>query len=190
MTDRGPFLQTFSGRHFFPFDPRPDEVCLEDVAHALSHEGRWGGHTEVFYSVAQHTLDVAVRLKAYGPRAQFAGLHHDDSEAYLRDIPRPIKHHPSMEPYRAAERRVQGVLDVAFGVVLTDEILALVHFADEEALAWEAHTLLKGGPQGWSPEHGDAPARLGAGLLGRKPAYVKDMYLGLHHRLVAEIAAL
>lgn len=188
--DRGPWIQTASGKAFYPFDPRVEEFSLEDVAHALSHECRWGGHTETFYSVGNHVLDVACRLEPYGPMAQLAGLHHDDSEAFLRDVPRPIKHHPSMAPYRAAEKKVQGAAYDAFGVVLTDTIVERVRWADEAALGWEAYALLKGGPQGWVPEQGHAASGIWVDRNFESPKFIQALYLSVHHGLLAEIAAL
>lgn len=50
-------IRTFSGIHMSPADPRPEEICIEDIAHALSLMTRANGHFPVFYSVAQHSLD-------------------------------------------------------------------------------------------------------------------------------------
>lgn len=57
---------TFSGIHISPADPRPEEICIEDIAHALSLMTRANGHFPVFYSVAQHSLDCAAMAQAEG----------------------------------------------------------------------------------------------------------------------------
>ena len=44
-------IRTFSGIHMSPADPRPEEICIEDIAHALSLMTRANGHFPVFYSV-------------------------------------------------------------------------------------------------------------------------------------------
>ena len=49
-----------------PADPRPEEICIEDIAHALSLMTRANGHFPVFYSVAQHSLDCAAMAQAEG----------------------------------------------------------------------------------------------------------------------------
>lgn len=83
------WIQTFSGRQFFPLEPRVEDVCIEDIAHGLSNLCRYAGHCECFYSVAQHCLLVSRVV----PREHaLRGLLHDASEAYLIDVPRPIKH--------------------------------------------------------------------------------------------------
>lgn len=86
-------IETFTGRFVNVDNPEPESICLEDIAHALSQICRYGGHCRRFYSVAEHAVFVSKRLERRGePRhMQYAGLHHDDSEAFLGDIPRPIK---------------------------------------------------------------------------------------------------
>lgn len=100
MTTRSPLptvtefmVETFSGRFVDTKRPRADQIALEDIAHALSQTCRYGGHCKHFYSVAEHAVYVSRRLeqKGYSRDVQLAGLHHDDAEAYLGDIPRPMK---------------------------------------------------------------------------------------------------
>lgn len=89
----GPWMLTATGHRVFVNDPRPEDFHIEDIAHALSHICRFGGHARGFYSVAQHSLLVADILQSAGrPRhVLFAGLMHDAAEAYVGDIIRPIK---------------------------------------------------------------------------------------------------
>lgn len=98
---KGDWIKTISGIEFYPLDPRASEILVEDVAHALSHLCRFGGHVKQFYSVAEHV----VRVSNICPNYPMWGLHHDDSEAYMVDLPRPIKRHSQMgELYRGHER--------------------------------------------------------------------------------------
>ena len=30
------YLSTYTGKNFFSFDPRPEQICIEDIAHGLS----------------------------------------------------------------------------------------------------------------------------------------------------------
>ena len=86
---RGPWLQTYSGRRFFLLDPRPDEVSLQDIAHSLSLQCRFGGHCPRFYSVAEHSVLASL---AAPPRLALPMLMHDAAEAYCGDVVRPLKH--------------------------------------------------------------------------------------------------
>lgn len=85
---RGDFNETHTNKHMYFFDPRPEMVCLEDIAHALSQLCRFNGHTKRFYSVAEHSVLVS----HYVPLHHAAeALFHDAAEAYYGDIPRPLK---------------------------------------------------------------------------------------------------
>lgn len=84
----GDWIQTFTGRQFWPMDPRPEEVHGADIARALSKQCRFNGHCREFYSVAQHSYLVSCHVTQENA---LWGLLHDASEAYLGDIPSPIK---------------------------------------------------------------------------------------------------
>ncbi len=152
MTERkGDWFQTVSGRVFWPFDPRPEDVTLEDVAHALAMECRFGNHTPTFYSVAQHSVLVS-RLVA--PSIAMYGLLHDAHEAYMGDMTRPVKNSmgQGLTNYTLACGRVQKAIEMALGVVEPDwGTLELVKLADNIALATEKRDLLVDGPGKWKP---------------------------------------
>jgi hypothetical protein len=144
----GDWQCTFSGVAFYPLDPRPDEILLVDIAHALSNMCRFAGHVQEFYSVAEHSVHVSRRaMELWGARegqtlAGLAGLLHDGSEAYLVDVPRPMKRHALMEPYRKAEESLQYHIYQRFGVVMTSALEDVVHDADDEMLATERMDLM------------------------------------------------
>ncbi len=106
----GDFIQTFTGKAFFPLDPDPDDVCIEDIAHSLSLKCRYGGHCLKFYSVAEHS--ILVSRNCYGHRLE--ALLHDASEAYLCDVPSPIK--PFLDGYKAIEAAVDCAIAERFGL--------------------------------------------------------------------------
>ena len=85
----GDWIQVYSGKVFFPLDPRADEVDIEDIAHSLSLKCRYSGHCRDFYSVAEHSVLVSHEVSE--ENALWALLH-DAAEAYSSDIPRPLKH--------------------------------------------------------------------------------------------------
>jgi len=84
----GNWMATYSGTKFWPCDPRPEEVHLTDIAHALSNLCRFGGHLSRFYSVAEHCVHIC---RAAPVTLKRVALLHDASETYLVDMPRPIK---------------------------------------------------------------------------------------------------
>jgi hypothetical protein len=111
VTRAGEFMQTYSGRQFWPVDPVPEEVDIRDIAHALSMQCRYAGHCLRFYSVAEHCVHLARYVST--PNKPWALLH-DASEAYLVDVPRPLK--PYLPGYYEAEKRVMDVVAEAFGL--------------------------------------------------------------------------
>jgi len=118
-------------------DPNPEKILIEDVAQALAHQCRFGGHASKFYSVAEHSVHVSHLCL---PEHALWGLLHDASEAYLVDLPRPLKLLPEFAAYREAERRLQRAVAVRFG--LAPEQPASVTAADDTMLWIEAHSLL------------------------------------------------
>lgn len=59
MNKKGDWMQTYGGMKFWPLDPDPDRIIIEDIAHALSNICRYGGHARKFYSVAEHSIHVS-----------------------------------------------------------------------------------------------------------------------------------
>jgi uncharacterized protein len=141
MTDRkGDWIQTSSGRMFWPMDPRAEDVCIEDIAHALALLCRYGGHCLRFYSVAEH----CVLLSRYAPpEHKLWALMHDASEAYLVDVPRPIKY--ALGGYREAEKSIMGVICDKFGLSPSPEVDAL----DTAILMDERTQNMATAPQRW-----------------------------------------
>ena len=139
-------LQTFTRRTVSPVAPRVSDIDIVDVAHALSHMCRFGGHVHTFYSVAQHSVLVSHVV----PEAvALWGLLHDASEAYLVDIPTPVKVTAALGGYMAVEAQMQRTIYQAFGLVGDEP--AEVAAADRALLLAEADALLPGGPT-WADE--------------------------------------
>jgi uncharacterized protein len=115
----GPYLQTVSGRWVNPFDPDPEQLVVEDIARALANQCRFGGHSRVFYSVAQHSVIVSRLVEERGGDVEdvFAALMHDATEAYLGDMPHPIKHRSALgAAFKAAEDHLEAVLRARFNI--------------------------------------------------------------------------
>ncbi len=138
------WIETGSGLHYHFLAPQPNEITIEDIALALANKCRFSGHTQ-FFSVAEHSVCVAYRLPS---ELRLAGLLHDAAEAYLGDIPSPIKKH--LPDYKALEAINEYVIAEKFGVMLTPEQQAEVKLADRRALFTEAHFLLPSHGKDWT----------------------------------------
>ena len=142
----GCWLGTYTGKKFWPLNPNPEDVCLEDIAHALSNLCRFNGHSKEFYSVAEHCLNVEALLEGSGfnETMRFHGLLHDAAEAYICDIPRPFK--KVLLQYEYIEFDVMNAIYKHFGLdyqkwVFSKEINEIKN-ADNYLLALEANTLM------------------------------------------------
>ena len=141
----GDWIQTYTGKAFWPLDPLADEVSLADIAHSLSLQCRFAGHIRRFYSVGQHSIMVARNVPLEDRKW---ALLHDASEAYLVDLPRPIKYHGGMGSiYREIEDKVMAVICERFGI--SPIMPASVKHADNVLLMTEKRDLLGPGPAAW-----------------------------------------
>lgn len=140
------WIVTHSGAEQEIEDPCTDKISLAEVAHALSHICRFGGHTRRFYSVAAHSVFVSRLAEALDPTAAFAGLMHDAPEAYIGDLVSPIKR--QVPAFRALEKKWAIAVGNAFGVDLV-ELPEAVKLADTVALIFEREALLPPSPRPW-----------------------------------------
>jgi hypothetical protein len=131
-------IQTFTGRTFWPLDPKFEDIDIADIAHALSHLCRFGGHCRKFYSVADHSVRISLIV---APEFRKWALMHDASEAYLIDLPRPIKRSRGLgDLYRKAEDKVTAAIAQQFN--LPPEMPATVKHADQIMLITEQRDLM------------------------------------------------
>ena len=138
-------MNTYTGRKFDPMAMTPEDVCAEDIAHALSLLCRGGGHLVHFYTVAQHSLNCAAEAAARGwsERLQLACLLHDASEAYISDIIRPVKVH--LRNYIEIEREIMNRIWEHFELGdLTPEEHAKWREIDDAVLTYELANLMAG----------------------------------------------
>jgi len=169
--DRGEWLLTFTGRQFFPLAPRVEDVCIEDIAHALSMICRFGGHTREYYSVGSHSIHVS---RIVPPQLALTGLLHDATEAYFSDMIKPVKR--MFPEYSVAEHRLWKVIAERYGLpeTLPDE----VKVADNVALMTERRDFINRGVDKlpWkADEEGVEPD--GQTLFSSAPQYVERDFL-------------
>jgi uncharacterized protein len=159
------YIPTYTGLKFWPLNPRVQDICIEDIAHSLSLECRFTGHTYCHYSVADHSLRVSSLAESLvmlqpGPltlrieaarEAALWGLLHDASEAYLKDLPSPVKHAPGIGVlYKQYERNLMDAIALRFDLAPHEP--SVVKDADRILLATEARDLIT--LDGDGKEHG------------------------------------
>lgn len=174
----GSWIQTYSGRQAYPMDLRPSEVHIEDIAHSLSLQCRYTGHCRRFYSVAEHSVLMARHFIANGMREYaLPALLHDATEAYLTDVPRPVK--PFMIGYREAEARAWAAIAERFGLAV--ELSAHVHDADARILVDERAQNMAPSDVEWE---GMPTEGLGVTLQCWPPSMAERVFLATYWELV------
>lgn len=140
-------IRTYSGKVFDIEILDPDSICIEDIAHGLSNTCRFGGQLENFYSVAQHSVYVAMEVP-HG--IKLAALLHDAAEAYIGDMPSPFK--KLMPDYKKLETRIMQAIALKFGFAFP--LSEVIKRADEKLLQeeWNAFVLKKNNMDAVSPE--------------------------------------
>src|ERR1017187_1510053 len=162
------FIETYTGRAFYPLALNIEGLTILDIAHALSNQCRYSGHVRFFFPTAQHCCLLAEWLVNRGGSALDALqiLMHDAPEAYLVDVPRPIKQF--MPQYRIWDFKINNVIREWMGgkflpiPPFQDELDSRV-IVDERAALFSASGLDWGHklePLGvriepWSPEHAE-----------------------------------
>lgn len=170
------WCQTFTGKTAHVCALAPDEIDLRDIAHALTLQRRFGGHSREPWSVAEHSMLVAriVDLELDRPDLVPQALLHDASEAYLVDVPRPAKCSRFLAGYRELEARVSAAIYARFG--LPEKLDPMVKVADEIALATEADRFMRPYAQEWCLR--EQPLRRGwVELVPRDWQFVRDEFL-------------
>ncbi len=177
----GDWMQTFTGKAFYPADPRVEDIDIIDIAHALSMECRYGGHCSHFYSVAEHCVLLCDICPDPFQRGLF--LMHDAEEAYLKDIPRPLK--ASLRDYKPMSRLISQMIRIKFGVrpLLDTDLL---HEYDYRICLDEAKVLLGKPPMPWANSEWVEP--LGVGLSYWTPQIAKIQFLKRFNVLFPEHA--
>jgi uncharacterized protein len=128
-----------SGILFTPFDPRPEDIRIEDIAHGLACINRFGGHLAEPYNVAQHSLIVSLFCSC-----PIWGLLHEVAEALsgLGDVCGPTKRHPSLRgPIKAVEHGIERAAAERFGLAIGFASAPETNSADLLAYAWEDRDL-------------------------------------------------
>lgn len=148
------WIQTYTGKVFPIFNPKPDDIDIRDIAHALSNLCRFGGHCKVYYSVAQHSIEAAKEMMIRYPPIQPIhryGLLHDAAEAYLVDLPHPIKRR--IDLYQEVEAKLMESISTRFDMKYPPDIAMSYRErmidVDNVLLATERNAIMEKCPRKW-----------------------------------------
>jgi hypothetical protein len=172
------WIETYTGQQFFFKHAADQEIRLADVAHSLSMQCRYNGHTLRFYSVAEHAVLLALAAERDGrtPLECLTMLHHDDGEYIISDLPRPIK--VLLPAFKAAEAQVETAVARAFGTIypFPDWLKDM----DTRALVDERRQAMSASGHEWGT---DGMEPVGIVLRFWGPSEAKEMFLWMHNRL-------
>jgi hypothetical protein len=166
-----------SGRLVNPLALTPNDIDIADIAHHLSNQTRFAGGCSRFYSVAEHSVNV---MKNVPEEYAMEALLHDASEAYLVDLPSPVKNAPGFELYKMHEQMAELVIGTKFGLDLSTEARGVVKIADRRMLATEMRDLTNRSPDAPYPIEPYATVS----IIGMGPVTARRYFLAHFHNLV------
>ena len=178
----GGWFTTYSGKKWYILEPRPEDVNINDIAHALSLVCRFGGHSKVHYSVAQHSVMCRTRAVELWPYDYLLHLHilmHDASEAYIGDMVRPMKE--TIPAFSLLEDKTQAAIYLGLGIrTPTKEQYDKIKRVDNELLMAERRDIINNGGHEWNipAEAWDLPIRAAT------PEQAKQAFLQLYDFLM------
>lgn len=179
MTDysnrKGPWIATYSGRRFYFEDPRAEDVCIEDIAHATSQICRFTGHTSRFLSVAEHQVNASYIVP---PEDALAALLHDGHEGYVHDVSSPLKIAIG-EGYKRVDLSARIAVAMRFGTPV--ELSPAVKLADLQLLFLEARALMNTNVDDWGIV--EPPRAEGVKLFCDTPWLARKRFLGRFYEL-------
>lgn len=147
-------LETVSGKKIDVTNPDPSTIDISDIAWALSRMPRFSGHSIPYipYSVAQHCIQVMKELAPHGPKIQLYGLLHDAAEAYINDLPSPVKHIPEIHAVISKlEDKLMLTIYESLGIdPPTEEEEIVVKMADKHQQAVEAYNFMYSRGSDWN----------------------------------------
>ncbi|PIZ81725.1 phosphohydrolase [Candidatus Pacearchaeota archaeon CG_4_10_14_0_2_um_filter_30_11] len=139
---KGDWMQIFTGKKFWPLDPKSEEVDIKDIALSLAFQCRFNGHSNYFYSIAQHSVIVS---KIVSKDQASAALLHDAAETYIGDMVSPLKRF--MLEFKEIENKIEKIIFEKFGIKNVNQ--KEIKRADNIALVTEMRDLMKSPPERW-----------------------------------------
>lgn len=154
------YMSVLSGGKVYPYCPEKSEFTIDDIITGLMNTNRFGGHTIRPYSVLAHSIWCAryawYHLNDLTLTKQM--LLHDAAEAFLGDIPSPLKW--GMKEFSELENRWLVEIWTRLATEVTDIVIPNEEISkhppikriDTLALYMEASTLTNSSEQ-WVPKN-------------------------------------
>lgn len=169
-------ISTFNGDFFDFLAPEDFNYDIETIAHSLSNICRYGGHSSRFYSVAEHSILVS---KLVPPEFGLCGLLHDASEAFVGDMPSPLK--ALCPDYRRIENRVHEAIAQFYDIPYPHP--AVVKQVDKALYKTEREVLTSVEDRMW---HVDVPRAEFVQFHLYSPEQAKEAFLSRYWALLHE----
>lgn len=169
------WIQTYTGKKFDVLNPRAEDVCWLDIAHSLSQQCRFNGHTKLFYSVAEHCVLASLHVPE---RFALHALLHDAAEAYIGDMPKPVK--DLFPEFSRLEGKILEAVFVAAGLEpgFPYEAAQWINGIDVRLLMTERDQLMSKPPEPWGLDHPDLrPEPVPVTISCWLPQCAEDSYL-------------
>lgn len=168
-------ISTYGGDFFDFHNPEGHDYDIKVIAHSLSNLCRFNGHSNKFYSVAEHSVLVS---RLVPPQYALIGLLHDASEAYCGDVSSPLKR--LLPDYRRIEERVQQAISVHFGLpkVWPEDI----HLADKRLYLTERKTITNSTDALWHTDLEPADIL----VAGMDPKNAKAFFLSRYKEVTSD----
>jgi hypothetical protein len=164
------WIQTVSGAKFYLLEPERNEYRIEDIAYALANKPRFASHCRPIVTVAQHSI-----LMAETCEDKATALMHDAAEAYLGDMPRPLKR--LLPLFKELENKHLAQMAKVFG--FTFPLPPEIKVADNRWLETERRAFLRP-PLDWELDcEPYEMTKIQRGLVYCTPRVIERMFLEL-----------
>jgi uncharacterized protein len=181
------WILTASNKQIDFLNPDPNQITIEDIATGLSNQPRFAGQLSTFYSVAEHCIimerlfiqlhnpDEGKGERGWVGKVSRAILLHDATEAYMCDVPTPLKN--LMPDYLMIEDRLNNRIRDKFKISYGPGVQNQVKKYDLIMLKNEA--LARGTETHWlsDEKYKDVPVIPNFGLYRLHPNFAKELFL-------------
>ena len=177
------YIEVYGGGKFDWDDILSNKANINVIAHSLSYQCRYAGHCKEFYSVAEHSILMAraILRDTGNPTLAYEALMHDATEAYVCDIPRPMK--ALLPKYQELEAEVHKVISRDFGV--PEVMTKVVKEYDSRIVKDERAAVMCRSNNVWFI---DSLKSLNVEIKFLQPRYAKTEFLNMYDDLTREMA--